>query len=391
MDVGVLVSYGLDHLKVAVDTAGRYCGLGSFEDGTTCCFPCPIQDWLYPPGNNRNLVPGAAANTRIEWKSHLRAPNYLSIFSVALCLFLLLSFVVLPPEVTHRHYLSVGLVFPVLFISLSFAIPVTVDPNMCYDAITPHDMKSSLSCAWTGSFVTLGGVGSVVWVFLRSLWLHIRIFWDRDPGKLFKVGSIVLGTVLPLVYLIGVLSATGFSYRMGQTCLPNHEHAIATFWVWLVIFAAFAFLLQTFTSGYCFYVYVRSLRRVRRESAIDSFERGQVRRKLETWTNVKKLFILQWRNILVSVFVIIGSISFFIVFWTQDSKLGQVFNDPNNIQPVKTWIICQTLSMGDKKECRKYVKNFTVDQAAVLVSLILASVSSALHMKYVISTDNDTY
>ena len=175
--------------------------------------------------------------------------------------------------------------------------------------------------------------------------------------------------------MIAVLSVTGFSYRMGQTCLPNHEHAIVTFWIWLVIFAVLAFLLQTFTSAYCFYVYVRSLRRVRRESAINSFERGQVRRKLETWANVRKLFLLQWRNILVSVFVIVGSISFFIVFWTQDSKLGGVFNDPNNIKPVKTWIICQTLSMGDKEECRKYVKNFTVDQAAVLVSLILASVS----------------
>lgn len=311
----------------------------------------------------------------LEWKSHLRIPNYLSIFSVILCLFLLLSFALLPPETSHRHYLSVGLLFPVLFISLSFAIPVTTDPPMCYDAITPHDMKSSLSCAWTGSLVTLGGVGSVVWVFLRSLWLHIRIFWDRDPGKIFKIGSIVVGTIIPLVYLIAVLSVTGFSYRMGQTCLPNHEHAIVTFWIWLVIFAVLAFLLQTFTSAYCFYVYVRSLRRVRRGSAINSFERGQVRRKLETWTNVRKLFLLQWRNILVSVFVIVGSISFFIVFWTQDSKLGGVFNDPNNIKPVKTWIICQTLSMGDKEECRKYVKNFTVDQAAVLVSLILASVS----------------
>lgn len=290
----------------------------------------------------------------------------------------MLSFALLPPEATHRHYLSVGLLFPVLFISLSFAIPVTTDPKMCFDAITPHDMHSSVSCAWTGSLVVLGGMGSVVWVFLRSLWLHIRIFWDIDPGKWFMWGSIVFGTALPLVSLIAVLSVTGLSYRMGQTCLPNHEHAIVTFWIWLIIFAILAFLLQTFTSGYCLYVYVRSLRRMRRESIIDSFERIQVRRKLESWDNVKALFLLQWRNILVSVFVIIGSISFFIVFWTQDGKLGRVFNNPNNIMAVKTWIICQILSMGDKQECRKYVQDFTVDQVTVLISLILASVSTVL-------------
>ncbi|KAJ4349813.1 uncharacterized protein N0V89_008432 [Didymosphaeria variabile] len=230
-------------------------------------------------------------------------------------------------------------------------------------------MHSSMSCAWTGSLVTLGGVGSVVWVFFRSLWLHIRIFWDRDPGEEFKWGSIIFGTAMPLICLIAVLSATGLNYRMGQTRLPNHEHAIVTFWIWLVVFVVLAFLLQTLTSGYCFYVYVRSLRRMRRDPAIDSFERGQVRRKLESWGNVKKLFLLQWRTIVVSVFVIIWSISFFIVFWTQDRKLGRVFNDPNDILQVKTWIICQILSMGDKEECRKYVQDFTLAGISVFILL----------------------
>ncbi|KAJ4305138.1 hypothetical protein N0V90_000669 [Kalmusia sp. IMI 367209] len=308
-----------------------------------------------------------------EWRQELRVPNYLSILSVTLCLFILISFAALPPDTTHRHYLSVGLLISVLFISLSFAIPVSANPSMCYDAITPHDMKSSVSCAWTGSLVTVGGLGSVVWVFLRSLWLHIRIFWDRDPGNRFKWFSIIVGTVLPLVFLISILAVTGFSYRMGQTCLPNQKHAIVTFWIWLVVFAILAFLLQTITTGYCFYVYVRTLRREQRASTIDSFQRGQASQKMETWSHVKRLFLLHWRNILISVFVIIGSISFFVVFWTQGSKLGRVFNDPENIKPVKTWIICLTLSSGNKESCRKYVKNFTVNQGAVLTSLILAS------------------
>ncbi|KAF2727956.1 hypothetical protein EJ04DRAFT_478123 [Polyplosphaeria fusca] len=337
---------------------GRYCGLAPSSNGTQCCFPCPIQDWLYPP----------------EWKSQLRVSNYLAILSIVLCSFLLLSFAVLPPEKTHRHYLSMGLLFPVLFISLSFVIPVSVNPDMCYDAITPNDMRSSMSCAWTGSLVTLGGLGCVIWVFLRSAWLHIRIVWDRDPGWRFKWGSIVVGALVPVIFLIAVLSSTGFSYRMGQACLPNHEHAIATFWIWLVIFAIAAFVLQAITTGYCIFVYIRTLKKERQNRSLNSLQRAHDTSKLETWRNVKKLFLLQWRNILVSVFVIVGSISFFIVFWTQDSKLGHVFNDPSNTRPVKYWILCQTLSRGlDKAECRKYVSNFTVSLGAVLTSLILAS------------------
>ncbi|KAF2262644.1 hypothetical protein CC78DRAFT_582411 [Lojkania enalia] len=280
--------------------SGRYCGVGAVSDnGTSCCFPYSIQEWVYPE----------------NWKQQFRVPNYLIILSVTLCLFLLLSFTMLPKEKTHQHYLSVGLLISALLIFLSFAIPVGSIPELCHDAITPNDMHSSLSCAWAGSLVTLGGLASVLWVLLRSLWLHIRIFWDRDPGKKFKWASIVVGTILPLVFLIALLSATGFSYRMGQTCLPNHENAIVTFWVWLVIFAIAAFLLQVSTIAYCVYVYLRTLKRERPENSFNSSQRGQ-RVRLENWKNVKKLFLLQWRNILVNVFVIIGSISFIVVFWT---------------------------------------------------------------------------
>jgi hypothetical protein len=88
------------------------------------------------------------------------------------------------------------------------------------------------------------------------------------------------------------------------------------------------------------------------------------------------------------VFVLIGSLVFFIVFWTQHSKLGKANNDTKNIKPVKMWIICQTLSRGDKKECRKYVEGFTVPESSVLVALILASVSPVFYSSYVLQVTN---
>lgn len=175
-----------------------------------------------------------------------------------------------------------------------------------------------------------------------------------------------------------MLTSTGFSYRMGSTCLPNHENASSTFWAWLVVSAILGFVLQLVTTGYCVWVYMRTLRRQRSiPSANQGYDQSRDRHtNLQTWANIKKLFVLQWRNILVSVFVLVGSLVFFIVFWTQDSRLGKVFNDTSNIKPVKTWILCQTLSKGDKQECRKYVSDFTVNESAVVIAVILASVSS---------------
>lgn len=253
-------------------------------------------------------------------------------------------------------------------------MPVGTDPEMCYDDITPNNMGSSILCAWTGSLLTLGGLGCAIWVFLRSLWLHIRIFWDHDPGRIFKWGSIIVGSVLPIIFLIAVLTATGFSFRMGQTCFPNHENAIITFWVWLVAFAATGFLLQVATTGYCVWVYMRSIRRGN-QGHQNPTENRRANRKSETWANVKRIFLLQWRNILVSILTIVGSIAFFIVFWVEDDKLRRIFHDPGNIDLVQRWMSCQTLLSDDKEECKNYVKDLTVPQASVLTSLILASVS----------------
>lgn len=208
-------------------------------------------------------------------------------------------------------------------------------------------------------------------VFLRSLWLFARIYCDRDPGKHFKWSAIIAGILLPLASLMALLMATGVSYRMGQTCLPNHPHSFYTFWIWLLIFAPLSFLGQSITTFYCVYAYCRSLKqenvRVRRS--------GDSNENIRTWRNVKKLFIFQWRNILVTIFVTIGSMYFFIVFYTQDSKLGAITNDPDNLHPVKKWIGCLDLSGGDKEECLRYVGNFTVSRQSILTSLIFASVS----------------
>jgi len=155
---------------------------------------------------------------------------------------------------------------------------------------------------------------------------------------------------------------------MGQTCLPNHPHAIVSFWIWLVGFAIAGFILQSVTTGFCVLVYFRSLRREKERNVQGSLNKASTNEKVRTWQNVKYLFLLQWRNIL-------GSISFFIVFWSQDAKLGAIFNDPHNITPVKVWITCLTLSEGDKLECLQYVGNFTVSKTTILASLILASVS----------------
>ena len=46
---------------------------------------------------------------------------------------------------------------------MAFIVPLGSKPNECHDSITPNDIHSDLSCAFSGSFVTYGGFGAVMW------------------------------------------------------------------------------------------------------------------------------------------------------------------------------------------------------------------------------------
>lgn len=110
--------------------------------------PCTIPKILYNPA---------------EYLSKLKIVNYVGICSVALCCFFLLSFLVLPPERSSRHYLAIGVTLAITFFSIPFVIPLGTEPSMCHDKITPNGQGSDLSCAWTGALLLLGAMGSALW------------------------------------------------------------------------------------------------------------------------------------------------------------------------------------------------------------------------------------
>ena len=89
--------------------------------------------------------------------------NYVSVVSVVACVFLLLSFAVLPIDYTNRHYLSVCITIGILMMCLSFVIPMGNPESQCFDNITPHDMYSSMNCALSGAFILGGSFCTVFW------------------------------------------------------------------------------------------------------------------------------------------------------------------------------------------------------------------------------------
>ena len=76
---------------------------------------------------------------------------------------MLTSYFFLPVQQTRSHYLSISLIVAILFINLGFIVPLGAQPEQCYNEITPNDMYSSMTCAWSGAFIIAGGLSGAVW------------------------------------------------------------------------------------------------------------------------------------------------------------------------------------------------------------------------------------
>lgn len=46
---------------------------------------------------------------------------------------------------------------------LGFIIPLGAQPDQCHDAITPNDMYSDLTCAFSGACLLAGGFAAISW------------------------------------------------------------------------------------------------------------------------------------------------------------------------------------------------------------------------------------
>ena len=211
--------------------------------------------------------------------------------------------------------------------------------------------------------------------------MYLRVCWDVVPGRLFFWSSHIFGWGVDAVLLAVALAATGVSNRIGSTCLPNHPHTIADFWVWLIVFSGLAILLQLATSGYCTWIYIRNLVADRNFATnktnfagndIVSKSSKPVSAKA-TWKNVRNALLSQWRGLAISILVIIEAGYFTAIFLREDALAASPMT-PARIMGLETWAFCLIESGGDKNACLDQAKKFTLEPSTVLASVIVVAV-----------------
>lgn len=350
---------------------GRFCaGVSDITPDLRCCLPCPATDWIYSD----------------TFTVSYRIAEGINLLGFAVCLFLMISWAVLPPKQTRRHYLSVCLVIGAMSLALGFVIPFAAKPDQCYDEITPNDMYTSLACAWSGAFIIAGGLSIAVWIFIRALSMHLQICWDVTPGKKFFYSAQGLGWGVIAGLFTTTITLTGVSFRFGDACHVNSEHSMADFWGPLLGIAGMSAVVQLATFAYCINVYLKNLWSDDETQTQSSAGLPSYTSSLRTRTNsakavyrrVRKVVWLQWRGIVIVVFILIDVIFFSVVFVYLDTREHNSLHDPETVLP---WVICLMRNPTEKEKCFEIGQSMLVNQAtvtAILVMLALAGIQSFL-------------
>ncbi|KAK7907890.1 hypothetical protein PG985_015193 [Apiospora marii] len=336
---------------------GRLC---QTVGGLTCCLPCPMTDWAYPD----------------TFESSSQVANWINVVGVVCCVFLLASWAFLPVEKTHRHYLSISLTCAVMFMNLGFIIPLAGKPEQCFNEITPHGMDSSAMCAASGAFLIGGGWAGVMWVFLRSLSLHLQICWQTVVGRSFMWLSQVVGWGIPIVGLIIALMVSGVSFRFGGTCHINHQNSLADFWIPLLVFAGLTVIIQFATFGYCIKVYLASLAdssATTENSGMPSYTASiRTMTPRQAYRRVRRVIQLQWRGIVIVLIIICDVIFFAVIFVFQDNVVQSAKKGTKALP----WVKCLYSEQTDKKNrCLPYANNLVVPLPTVVAVLILLAMN----------------
>ncbi|KAF2186912.1 hypothetical protein K469DRAFT_686135 [Zopfia rhizophila CBS 207.26] len=342
---------------------GRFCApVPQIRKDLFCCLPCPVTDYLYPA----------------EFTTWYRVAEGLNVAGLVALVFLLVSFLCLPAEKTRKHYLSYCLIIGVMLLALGFVVPFGVRPSQCYDEITPNDMFSNLTCAFSGAFIIAGGLSIAVWIFIRALSMHLQICWDVMPGKKFFYWAQGLGWGVIATFFTVTITITGVSFRFGDVCHVNSAESMKDFWGPLLAIAGATMVVQLATFAYCIKVYIKNMwsdeqTETQSSAGLPSYTTSvRTRSARAVYRRVRKVVWLQWRGITIVVFILVDVIFFSVTFVYLNSIETRAADNMDKAMP---WLLCLVSNPTQVDKCFAQGQALFVNQSTVVAILMMLSIA----------------
>lgn len=247
-------------------------------------------------------------------------------------------------------------------------------------------------------------------VFLRVVWLHLRVCWDRHPSTAMLAASTATGVLAPAALVGATARASGYSYALGPTCFIDARDSFAVFWAWMVAAACASLALQLATTGYCVWVFVES-HRLRRDGGAalapttgSGWSWGSVRlwrrrpssapsgssepdggddcvvaasavATAERWRAIRGVLRMQWRIVVLTVALVVECVYFSSQGWAQEKVTTKESAGVANPKAV-SFGACLVSTRGNRTACLPYAAEFVpVNKSAALAGIFVMAVS----------------
>ncbi|KAL1615796.1 hypothetical protein SLS54_008801 [Diplodia seriata] len=332
-----------------------------------------------------------------DFKRMTDGAAWVHVLGFILCGFLLISMAILPVSATRRTFLNIILLVGIMLLELGFIIPLARQPEQCHNAITPNDMNTSTTCAFSGAFAAFGGMTLVTWILIRAFFMHLQIVWDMTPTKYHFLGANIGAWTVTIGLVSAVLAHAGVSFRFGGYCHVNHTGSIPTYWAWLLAFGGLAFVLQLLTFAYCIKVYLQAalLRapthalsgasssdgtgtgtgtttdhpaaaRKNSAAAFSAQSRTRARAARAAARRVRQVLQLQWRSLAIVALAIFTTAFVCVVFIVLDNKQEKLALA--NTEASVPWITCMILTR-DNERCLGETGPIVISQRITVATL----------------------
>lgn len=171
-----------------------------------------------------------------------------------------------------------------------------------------------------------------------------------------------------------MLILTGVSFRFGSVCHINIENSTYDYWIPVLIFAGAALVLQIATMAYCIHIYLKTLFSREPSAASDGLPSyaASVRsiNARQAYRRIRKVFRLQWRGVAFVFIIVANALLYSIVFIDLDDSVKM---SQDTYEKALPWVLCLSISKGDKEGCKKYAANLGPSATTLLAVLIFLS------------------
>ncbi|KAG1455912.1 hypothetical protein G6F46_009161 [Rhizopus delemar] len=320
-----------------------------------CCMPCPSQNFVsrrFPSLSFSNMTQFYPTG----WtRRGFQATTILRAISSVLCLFMAISYLVLPDKRRHPSLLILNFSIALFVFSLVGFFSVG-DPTriQCANSTTPSTQDNNPLCAVQGALLIFGSLATCCWSAALILNLHLHTVWRSNffSDRYDILNAFCWG--YPAIIMAVILGLHKVKFEFADLCLVSMDAIFETFFYPMIAVICPAFLVHLATFVYIARMAFQesTLSETRHSTQSDPNPAGITTR---THKHVLVAVKIQWRALLLAVLAISAVVFYWIFYFTQINKMKTLVKD-NSIK--LNWIECMISPDGSQDNCTEDIRDY---------------------------------